>query len=437
MNDNLAERPLVVVVGAGFGGLNVVQGLKDVPVRVLLVDKRNHHLFQPLLYQVATASLSADNIATPIRKILRKQKNVAVGLVELSGADLEQKVVFGPGGGERHYDYLVVATGMEQAYFGHDEYKPFAPGLKDLNDAVEIRRRILLAFEEAEFELDEESRRGKLTFVVVGGGPTGVELAGAIVETATKSIPKDFRFVDTRAARVILVEGGDQLLKSMPEAMGLRAQRDLEDMGVEIRLNSYVTEVDEEGVMIGDERVPAENVLWAAGVQGTPFVRSLGVAMDRAGRVKVGPDLSIPGHPEVFVIGDAAHAIDAQTGEQVPGVAQGAIQMGQLVADTIRGDLEGVPVDDRPAYSYYDKGSMATIGRGKAVAWVNGRLFKGLLGWLAWGLVHLMFLVGYRNRITVMLEWVWSYFVYERGARLITGSPEVKVKKVRGIRMQD
>ena len=433
MNEKIGDRPLVVVVGGGFGGLNVVQGLREVPVRILLVDKRNHHLFQPLLYQVATASLSADNIATPIRKILRKQENVAVGLVELPGADLDQKIIFGPGGGERQYDYLVIATGMEQAYFGHDEYKPFAPGLKDLNDAVEIRRRILLAFEEAEFELDEESRRGKLTFVVVGGGATGVELAGAIIETATKSIPNDFRFVDTRTARVILVEGGDHLLAGMPEEMGEQAQRDLENMGVEIRLDSYVTAVDDVGVMIGEERVLAENVLWAAGVQGTSFVRSLGVEMDRAGRIKVGPDLSIPGHPEAFVVGDAAYTLDAKTGQPVPGVAQGAIQMGQLVADIIRDDLEGVPVEDRPAFSYCDKGSMATIGRGKAVAWVNDRLLKGLLGWLAWGVVHVMFLVGYRNRITVMLEWVWSYFAYERGARLITGSAEVKVKEVRGI----
>ena len=437
MNEKIGDRPLVVVVGAGFGGLNVVQGLKDAPVRILLVDKRNHHLFQPLLYQVATASLSADNIATPIRKILRKQENVAVGLVELPKADLDQKVVFGPGGGERHYDYVVIATGMEQAYFGHDEYKPFAPGLKDLDDAVEIRQRILLAFEEAEFELDEESRRGKLTFVVVGGGATGVELAGAIVETATKSIPNDFRFVDTRTARVILVEGGDHLLGGMPEEMGVRAQHDLEGMGVEVRLNSYVTAVDEAGVMIGDERVPAENVLWAAGVQGTSFARSLGVEMDKTGRIKVGPDLSIPGHPEAFVVGDAAYAIDAQTGQPVPGVAQGAIQMGKLVADIIQDDLAGAPAGERPAFSYYDKGSMATIGRGKAVAWVNGRLLSGLLGWMSWGLVHVMFLVGYRNKITVMLEWVWSYFVYERGARLITGSSQVKVKKARGIKMID
>jgi NADH dehydrogenase len=289
MNGNLVERPLVLVVGGGFGGLNVVQGLKHVPVRILLVDKRNHHLFQPLLYQVATASLSADNIASPIRKILRKQENVAVGLVELSEADLDKKIIMGSGGGGIHYDYLVIATGMEQAYFGRDEYKPFAPGLKDLNDAVEIRRRILLAFEEAEFELDEESRRGKLTFVVVGGGATGVELAGAIIETATKSIPKDFRFVDTRTARVILVEGGDHLLGGMPEEMGGQAQRDLEDMGVEIRLNSYVTEIDGEGVMIGDEKIPAENVLWAAGVQGTSFARSLGVEMDSAERIKTKP----------------------------------------------------------------------------------------------------------------------------------------------------
>jgi NADH dehydrogenase len=340
--------------------------------------------------------------------------------------------------GQKRYDYLVLATGVEGAYFGHDEFKPFAPSLKSLDDAIEIRRRILLAFEEAEFEADEASRRGKLTFVVVGGGPTGVELAGAIIETATRTLPSEFRQVDTRTARVILVDGGDHLLKAMPEERGKRAQRDLKAMGVEVRLNSYVTAVDAEGVMIGDERVPAENVLWAAGVHGRPIAKTLGVELDHIGRVIVGPDLSVPGHPEVFVVGDAAHAVDTATGQPVPGVAQGAIQMGRFVADIIRREVEELADSkDRPAFGYYDKGSMATISRGKAVASIKGTTLGGFLGWLAWGLIHIMFLVGFRTKVVVIFEWFWNFLAYERGARLITGDPEIKIKRIRGARMYD
>ncbi len=430
------KKAEVIVVGGGFAGLNVVKGLKSAPVLVTLVDKHNYHLFQPLLYQVATAVLSPDNIAAPIRKVLRGQKNATVGLAEMVGVDLNRKVVIGQRG-EKKYDYLVLATGVEGSYFGHDEFKPFAPGLKSLDDAVEIRRRILLAFEEAEFEADEASRRGKLTFVVVGGGPTGVELAGAIVETATQTLPSEFRHVDTRTARVILVEGGDSLLKAMPQGMGKRAQRDLEAMGVEMRLGSYVTSVDADGVMVGDERVPAENVLWAAGVRGTPIAKTLGVELDHIGRVKVAPDLSVPGHPEVFVVGDAAHAVDAVTGQPVPGVAQGAIQMGRFVADIIRREVEGADPKDRPTFNYYDKGSMATISRGRAVASIKGRTLGGFLGWLAWGLIHLMFLVGFRTKAMVMFEWVWNYLAHERGARIITGDPRTKIKEIRGAKMYD
>ena len=436
MKSKIERRPEVLIVGGGFAGLNVAQGLKNAPVSVLLIDKHNYHLFQPLLYQVATAVLSEDNIAAPIRKVLRRQQNATVALAELGGVDLKRKVVMGPRG-ERRYDYLILATGVEPSYFGHDEFKPLAPGLKNLDDAIEIRRRILLAFEEAEFEADAASRQGKLTFVVVGGGPTGVELAGSILETATQTIPTEFRHVDTRTARVILVEGGDRLLKALPEGMGTRAQRDLEAMGVDIRLNSYVTSVDAEGVMIGDERVSAENVLWAAGVQGAPISQTLGVELDRAGRVVVGTDLSVPGHPEVFVIGDAAHAIDAKTDQPVPGVAQGAIQMGRFVADIISCEVQGADHSGRPAFSYRDKGSMATIGRGKAVASIKGRTLGGLLGWLGWGLIHIMFLVGFRTKVEVMVEWFWNYLAHERGSRLITGDPEVKIKEVRGVKMYD
>jgi len=356
---------------------------------------------------------------------------VTVAMANILGVDLDRKTVHGRLA-QRQYDYLVLATGVRPAYYGYDEFKPFAPGLKDLNDAVEIRRRILVAFEEAEFEEDELSRQGKLTFVVVGGGPTGVELSGAIMETATRTLPKEFRHINTRTARVILVQGGDCLLAGMPAAMGERAQRDLEAMGVEIRLNSRVTEVDEQGVKIGDERVPAENVIWAAGVHGQPLAETLGVELDRIGRVKVGPDLSIPGHPETFVIGDAAYAIDANTGQPAPGVAQGAIQMGNLVAEIIKAEVAGSDAGSRPVFYYKDKGSMATIGRGKAVATIGSRTLGGFLGWLAWGMVHMFFLVSFRSRIAVMVEWIWNYFSGERRSRLIQGDPAVHVKKVRG-----
>jgi NADH dehydrogenase len=436
MQTNTENQPEVAIIGGGFGGLNVAKGLKNAPVLVTLVDKQNYHLFQPLLYQVATAELSQDSIAAPIRRVLRDQKNARVAMGKVVGVDLDRKSLIGLRG-ERHYDYLVIATGVEQSYYGHDEFKPYAPGMKTLDDAIEIQRRVLLAFEEAEYEGDEDSRRGKLTFVVVGGGPTGVELAGAIMETATRTLPEEFRFIDTKTARVLLVQGGDCLLKNMPEEMGKRAKRDLESMGVELRFNSYVTSVDDEGVMIGDERVRAENVLWAAGIQGTPVAKSLGVELDRIGRVIVNPDLSVPGHPEVFVIGDAAHVIDANTGEPVPGVAQGAIQMGGFVAKIIQDDINGATPENRPVFSYFDKGSMATISRGKAVASIKGATFSGLIGWLLWGVVHIMFLVGFRSKVTVVLEWFWNFLTHERGARLITGDPEMKIKEVRVLNMFD
>jgi NADH dehydrogenase len=421
----------VVIIGGGFGGLEVAKGLKNVPVQVFLADRRNYHLFQPLLYQVATSVLSGEKIASPIRHVLRGYDNTTVVLAEIIGVDLESKIVYGSRAG-RHFDYLVIATGLEQSYFGHDEFRANAPGLKSLDDAYEIRRRILIAFEEAEFEEDEASRQGKLTFVIV----TGVELAGSIIETATKTLPSEFRHIDTSTARVILVDRGTRLLGGMPEEMGKRAMADLESMGVEIWLERGVTSVSEEGVFIGEEFVPAENVFWAAGVQGTALAGSLKVERDHMGRVMVGEDLSLPAHPEVFVIGDATYVVDPQTGNPVPAVAQGAIQMGQFVAQMIKDEVEGKG-NARGVFQYKDKGSMATIGRGKALASINERTFSGLFGWLMWGVVHIMFLVGFRSKMVVMMDWVWNYLANERGARTITGDPELKVKEVRGIKMGD
>ncbi|MBE9473399.1 MAG: NAD(P)/FAD-dependent oxidoreductase [Chloroflexi bacterium] len=430
------KQPEVIIIGGGFGGLEVAKGLKKAPVRVFLADRRNYHLFQPLLYQVATSVLSGEKIASPIRNVLRSQKNATVALAEIIGIDLEKQIAYGQRAG-RHYDYLVIAAGLEQSYFGHDEFRANAPGLKSLDDAFEIRRRILVAFEEAEFEVDEVSRRGKLTFVIVGGGPTGVELAGSIIEIATRTLPNEFRHIDTKTARVILVDRGDHLLGGMPPEMGRRAQADLEALGVEIWLNRSVTSVREDGVMIGEQYVPAENVFWAAGVQGTSLADSLDLEKDRMGRVKVGPDLSIQGHPEIFVIGDAAHLADPETGKPVPAVAQGAIQMGQFVARIIRREVEGSKGYHRGTFRYNDKGSMATIARGRALASLNDRTFSGFFGWLMWGVVHIMFLVGFRSKMVVMMDWVWNYLVNERGARTITGDPQLKVKEVRGINMAD
>ena len=430
------KQPEVIIIGGGFGGLEVAKGLKKAPVHVFLADRRNYHLFQPLLYQVATSVLSGEKITSPIRNVLRSQENATVALAEIIGIDLEKKIVYGRRAG-RHYDYLVVAAGLEQSYFGHDEFRANAPGLKTLDDAFEVRRRILVAFEEAEFEADEVSRRGKLTFVIVGGGPTGVELAGSIIETATRTLPNEFRHIDTKTARVILVDRGDQLLGGMPPEMGVRAQVALEAMGVEIWLNRSVTSVREDGVIIGEQYLPAENVFWAAGVKGTPLADSLDLDTDRMGRVKVGPDLSIHGHPEVFVIGDAAHVVDPESGKPVPAVAQGAIQMGQFVAGIIHREVESKKGYDRGIFRYNDKGSMATIGRGRALASINDRTFSGFFGWLMWGVVHIMFLVGFRSKMVVMMDWVWNYLVNERGARTITGDPQLKIKEVRGINMAD
>jgi len=429
LNSSENTLPKVIVIGGGFAGLNAVQGLKDAAVDITLVDRRNHHVFQPLLYQVATAELEPASIAAPIRSILSKQQNVSVGLGEVQGVDLARKVVLLPRG-EVSYDYLIIATGVQQSYFGHDEYRKMAPGLKTVDDALEIRRRILLAFESAEWEGDPTARRAKLTFVIVGGGPTGVELSGAIMDVATRSLPKDFRHIDTSTARVILVQGAERLLPTMPEDLSEKVKSDLEAAGVEVQLHSYVTEVTEEGINVGEEHIPANNVFWAAGVQGQSLAQTLGVDLDRASRIVVGPDMSIPGHPEVFAIGDAAYAIDAKTGQPVPGVAQGAIQTGQFVARIIRNELDGTTATGRPAFSYFDKGSMAMVGRGKAVAAVGKIHLSGFLGWLSWIFLHIMFLVGFRRKFVTMTEWVRSYLFGQRYARLITGDQQLNLKDV-------
>lgn len=424
-----SSLPRVVVLGAGFGGLRVVRALKDAPCRILLVDRRNYHLFQPLLYQVATAALSPADIAQPIRRILRGQKNVQVIMGEATDVDLEARSVR-VGEDDIAYDWLVVATGATHHYFGNDQWASRAPGLKTIDDALEIRRRVLLAFEEAELEDDLEAQRAKLTFVIVGGGPTGVELAGALREIAARTIPSDYRRVDTSTARIILMEGLDRLLPGMSEEASARALSQLRGMGVEVRLGTFVTNLDEVHVYLGEERVPAANIIWAAGVKGSPLARSLGVELDRAGRVLVESDCSVPGHPRAFVIGDLAAMDDPETGAPVPGVAQGAIQMGAFVGDLIRESLaEGEPPEIRRPFHYVDKGTMATIGRARAVADMGDMTVGGFFAWLLWSTVHVLYLVGFRNRLMVMLNWAWQWLIHARGARLITGSPRMRLKK--------
>jgi NADH dehydrogenase len=425
-------RPRVVIVGGGFGGLNAARALADAPVDVVLVDRSNHHLFQPLLYQVATAALSPADIASPIRKVLKKQANATVVLAEAREVDLEREVVRTELG-DIGFDVLVLAAGATHSYFSNDQWAPYAPGLKTIDDATEIRRRFLLAFEAAELERDPDARHAALTFVVVGAGPTGVELAGALSEIAHEAIPNDFKMVDTTTARVVLVELKDRVLPAMDERCSADAHRALEELGVEVMVGTEVTAIDDGGVTMGGDRIAADNVFWAAGVQASPLGRSLGVELDRAGRVKVEPDLSIPGHDRIFVIGDQAHAVNPETGAMVPGLAQGAIQGGRYVAGIVAAEAEaaaaGRPAPEREPFRYRDKGTLATIGRNKAVADIRGLKLRGFVAWFLWVVVHVMFLVSFRNRIAVMSGWIWSYFFYDRGARLITGNRKVKVRR--------
>ncbi len=430
-------RKRLIVIGGGFAGINLVKMLRKAPIDILLIDRHNYHLFQPLLYQVATAALSPADIAYPIRRIFRRQKNVQVVLGEVDRVDLANQEISagGPADAEVRvsYDYLAICVGATHSYFGHDNWRTLAPGLKDIDDATEIRRRLLLAFEEAELEQDEASRRAKLTFVVVGGGPTGVELAGALREIAANDIQKDFRNIDTGTTRVILMQGDDRLLPQFPPELSERARRDLEAMGVEVRLKSIVTNVDEQGVWVGSEHFPAQNILWAAGVAAPKLLKTMNVPTDRSGRVIVESDLSVPGHPNVFVLGDAANAKDALTGKPIPGLAPAAIQMGKFVGRLIRDELTGASPAQRPAFHYRDKGTLATIGVRRAVADIRGWKFAGALAWLTWSLVHIMFLISFRNKLFVMLGWIYDYLGNSREARLITGEVKMKVRELRGV----
>lgn len=407
--------PHVVIVGGGFAGLNAAKGLKDAPVRITLVDRRNHHLFQPLLYQVATAVLSPADIASPIRGILRPQKNVRVLLAEATSIDVERTTLV-LDQGELTYDYLILAAGASHAYFGRDEWAPLAPGLKTLEDALDIRRRVLSSFELAEKSSDPTERDALMTFVVVGGGPTGVELAGALAEISRYSLARDFDNIDPTKARIYLLEGAARLLLAFHEKLAARSQTDLERMGVTVKLNCLVTDIDESGVMAGGERIPANTVLWAAGVQASPLAKSLGVELDRAGRVLIQPDLTVPGRPEIIVIGDLAAGKDAR-GKPLPGTAPVAIQEGQWAAANIARMIEG---GASTPFQYKDRGNMATIGRNKAVAEIRGLRLTGFLAWSAWAFIHVFNLIGFRNRLNVSLHWIWSYLTYSRGARLIT-----------------
>ena len=432
----LLAPPRVVVVGGGFAGLEVARALSRVPADVRLVDRRNHHVFQPLLYQVATAAISPADIASPIRHILRKQQNCHVALATVTGVDLASRRVrfaLGSAGAEgaMEYDYLVLAAGATHSYFGRDDWEQLAPGLKSIEDATEIRRRILLAFENAEYEGSLERRRAALTFAIVGGGPTGVELAGAIKEIAATTIPADFRNIDTKTTRVIVLEGGPRLLAAFPESLAARAKRDLEAMGVEVRLGRHVTNITPEGVWLGEEFLPARNVLWAAGVRASSIGKTLGVPLDKAGRVEVGPDLALPGHPEVFVVGDMAAATSADTGRPVPGVAQGGLQMGKyagrVIASEIAAQLRGGAPPSRAPFNYRDLGSMATIGKAKAVANIAGFQFAGFPAWVIWGAIHVMSIVNYRSRLSVTAQWFWNWLLFARDARLITGKATLDV----------
>jgi NADH dehydrogenase len=417
--------PHVVVLGGGFGGLYFTKAMRRTDVRITLVDKHNFHLFQPLLYQVATASLSPADVASPIRSILRKQRNVEVWLGEAVDVDTGSRIVR-LRDGELQYDYLVVATGATHAYFGHDEWEPHAPGLKTVDDATEMRRRFLVAFEAAEREADPDARRAQLTFVIVGAGPTGVELAGAMAEIARQAMPQDFRAIDTATARIILLEGGPRVLPAYSQTSSDRAQRQLERLGVEVRTNALVTHIEEDAVYIGDEVIAAGSVFWAAGVAASPLGAKLDAPLDRAGRVLVEPDCSVPGHREIFVIGDLASI--SSNGEPVPGVAQGAMQMGKHAARMIRRDLDG---RERQSFGYFDKGNLATIGRAAAVAEIAGVKLSGFIAWVVWVFIHILYLIGFRNRILVLVQWAWAYLTYQRGIRLITGDPPFELRRAR------
>ncbi|PTY06575.1 FAD-dependent oxidoreductase [Opitutaceae bacterium EW11] len=414
--------PHIVVLGAGFAGLTFAKEFPSKQARITVVDRQNHHLFQPLLYQVATAGLAAPDIAQPIRAIVSKEPNVTVLMAEVKGIDLAAKRVT-LDRGELTYDYLLIALGGVTSYFGHNEWAAYAPGLKSLDDAILIRRRILLAFERAETEPDETKRRELLTTAVIGGGPTGVEMAGAISELARTVLRRDFDHIDPTRAHVLLIEGSDRILLQFPPDLSASAHRQLTRLGVEIRTSTKVKEIRPNEILFTDgTSLRAGNIVWAAGVGATPLSKTLGVDLDKAGRIKVKPDCSVPGHPEAFAVGDLATLVD-RNGKQVPGVSPAAMQMARHVVRLIESELRQgkQPPEQRRAFGYFDKGSMATIGRSAAVAMVGRFKFSGFLAWAAWLSVHLVFLIGFRNRVSVFLQWVYSYFTYRRGARIITG----------------
>lgn len=414
------ENPRIVVLGAGFAGLTFCQDFRHPNADITLVDRQNHHLFQPLLYQVATAGLSAPEIAQPIRSILSEKENVTVLMDDVLQIDLASRSVTLTHG-KLGYDYLVLGLGGRTTYFGHPEWEEFAPGLKSLDDAIRIRREILLAFEQAETETDPAEIEKLMTIVVVGGGPTGVELAGAFAELATHVLRTDFKRIDPTKARVILIEASPVVLSHLSTRLAESATRQLREMGVDIRTSTRVNSISKGLVETTGGPIRAANIIWAAGVGASPLTKQLGVELDRAGRVKVLPDLSLPNHPEVFAIGDIASVMQ-KDGTPVPGVSPAAMQMARHVAEIIRDDIEyGLPVDRRPAFEYWDKGTMATIGRSRAVAKMGRIEFGGLPAWLAWLFVHLIFLVGFRNKIAVLLQWGYSYITYKRGSRVITG----------------
>lgn len=421
-------RPQVVIIGGGFGGLNAARGLRNAPVDVTVIDRSNHFLFQPLLYQVATAELSPADISAPIRGVLRGQRNTRTLLANVTGVDVEQRAVIARdlSDGYEHripYDYLIIATGASESYFGHDEWARRAPGLKTITDATAIRREILLAFETAEMESDPERLRALMTFVVVGGGPTGVEMAGAIADLAHNGVRRDFRAIDTAEARVLLVEAGPRLLPQFPAKLSAKAQKALQRLGVEVKTGVGVNDVDETGVVIGEEHIAAQVVIWAAGVTASPAGKWLGVETARAGRVLVGPDLTVAGHPTIYVLGDTASALGSN-GEPLPGVASVAIQQGKYAARAITTRVArryaAAPV---APFRYFDRGYLATVGRTYAIGDIGPLHLSGWLAWAVWAVVHIAYLIGFRNRLLVLTQWLWKYLTYQRGARLITRDP--------------
>ena len=426
LQKDTAARPHVVIIGGGFGGLYAARTLAKTAVDITVIDRDNYHLFQPLLYQVATAALSAGDIASPIRSILRKFKNVRVIMGEVTDIDLDGKRVM-LRDGDYHFDYLINAAGATGTYFGHDEWEKFAPGLKTMEDALDIRRRIFCAYETAE-RLPEDSpeRDAYLTFICIGGGPTGVEMAGSIVEVATQTLKADFRSIDPRKTRVILLQSGDRILPDYPKDLSDSARRQLLEMGIEVRTHSRVTDISKDGVSVGETFIPCKTVVWGAGVAASPIGAKMGAPLDRGGRVIVNADMSVPSHPNAFVIGDLANFNHGEKG-QLPGIAPVAIQMGVAVAHNIAADIAGQPMKD---FSYDDRGQLATIGRNSAVGLVKGLHVKGFVAWLMWLLIHIYFLIGFENRAFVMLNWIYSYLSYNRSARLILDAAHPKETSV-------